>query len=196
MDEKGCIEEATAVSGHPLLLPNSVKIAYQSVFEPVILSGNPVKVTGVIIYNYLPNQLNRLGLGYSSDSETTLIEYLPREFDRERETIRNLSVNFSDERAALIQRIVDQIEAQLASQPKSQWLWNIGRQLKLFRSSCWDGGSCEEAKRPLRELLLEAPSDISILLKVRLQELIDENGVSVIKQKHSDLVDRLFDLGN
>jgi outer membrane biosynthesis protein TonB len=44
---------AHAVSGHPLLQAAAVGAARASKFTPTKLSGQPVKVSGVIIYNFV-----------------------------------------------------------------------------------------------------------------------------------------------
>jgi TonB family protein len=53
VDENGNVVSATPVSGHPLLQSSAVAAARQSKFSPTMLSGQPVKVTGVIIYNFV-----------------------------------------------------------------------------------------------------------------------------------------------
>ena len=53
IDENGNVVSAAAVSGHPLLQGAAVAAARQSKFTPTKLSGMPVKVTGVIIYNFV-----------------------------------------------------------------------------------------------------------------------------------------------
>ncbi|MEK6336759.1 MAG: TonB family protein [Acidobacteriota bacterium] len=52
IDETGQVIRAEAISGHPLLQAAAVKAASESVFSPTTLSGQPVKVTGTIIYNF------------------------------------------------------------------------------------------------------------------------------------------------
>jgi hypothetical protein len=52
VDETGNVSEAKAVSGHPLLQQVSVNAALQAKFAPTSLMGEPVKVTGVIIFNF------------------------------------------------------------------------------------------------------------------------------------------------
>ena len=52
IDEDGNVISASAVSGHPLLRAAAVSAARASKFSPTQLSGQPVKVTGVIIYNF------------------------------------------------------------------------------------------------------------------------------------------------
>jgi TonB family protein len=53
IDEEGNVISATAVSGHPLLRAASVAAARQSKFSPTTLQGQAVKVTGVIVYNFV-----------------------------------------------------------------------------------------------------------------------------------------------
>jgi TonB family protein len=53
IDENGNVISAHATSGHPLLQGSAVAAARASKFTPTKLSGQPVKVTGVIIYNFV-----------------------------------------------------------------------------------------------------------------------------------------------
>ncbi|HKC63272.1 MAG TPA: energy transducer TonB [Pyrinomonadaceae bacterium] len=53
IDESGKVISAHAVGGHPLLQQAAVQAAYQARFTPTQLSGQPVKVTGVITYNFV-----------------------------------------------------------------------------------------------------------------------------------------------
>lgn len=55
IDEQGNVVSATAVSGHPLLQSAAVSAAQQAKFQPTTLSGQPVKVSGVIVYNFVPS---------------------------------------------------------------------------------------------------------------------------------------------
>jgi protein TonB len=52
IDENGNVVSASAISGHPLLRAAAVNAARSSKFSPTKLSGQPVKVNGVIIYNF------------------------------------------------------------------------------------------------------------------------------------------------
>lgn len=52
IDENGRVISATAVSGHPLLRQSALEAAQKSTFNPTTLSNNPVKVSGVIVYNF------------------------------------------------------------------------------------------------------------------------------------------------
>lgn len=53
IDETGQVIRAEAISGDPLLQGAAVKAASESVFAPTLLGGQPVKVTGIIIYNFV-----------------------------------------------------------------------------------------------------------------------------------------------
>ena len=53
IDENGNVVSANAVSGHPLLIQAAVSAARSAKFSPTKLSGQPVKVTGVIQYNFV-----------------------------------------------------------------------------------------------------------------------------------------------
>jgi TonB family protein len=52
IDEGGNVIFAKAVAGHPLLQAAAVTAARQAKFSPTRLSGQPVKVSGVLIYNF------------------------------------------------------------------------------------------------------------------------------------------------
>lgn len=53
VDETGSVTAASAVSGHPLLRAAAVAAAKQAKFSPTVLSGKPVKVSGMLIYNFV-----------------------------------------------------------------------------------------------------------------------------------------------
>ena len=52
VDEQGNVAEAHAISGPRQLQDVSVNAALQAKFSPTLLSGEPVKVTGVLVYNF------------------------------------------------------------------------------------------------------------------------------------------------
>ena len=54
IDEDGKIFSASAVSGHPLLRAAARQAACGAEFSPTLLMGNPVKVSGLITYNFAP----------------------------------------------------------------------------------------------------------------------------------------------
>jgi TonB family protein len=52
IDESGEVVSAKAVGGHPLLQQSAVDAARQARFSPTLLSGRPVRVSGVVTYNF------------------------------------------------------------------------------------------------------------------------------------------------
>lgn len=55
VDRDGRVISATATSGHALLRQAAVQAARQARFQPTMISGQPVKVSGVIVYNFVPD---------------------------------------------------------------------------------------------------------------------------------------------
>ena len=53
IDETGRVISASAASGHPLLQAAAVAAARGARFSPTLLSGQPVKVSGIITYNFV-----------------------------------------------------------------------------------------------------------------------------------------------
>jgi TonB family protein len=53
VDENGNVISAVAVSGHPLLQVQAVGAARMAKFTPTTLCGKPVKVSGLITYNFV-----------------------------------------------------------------------------------------------------------------------------------------------
>lgn len=53
VDEQGRVVSAKAVSGSSFLIPEAQKAAMQARFSPTLLSGQPVKVSGLITYNFV-----------------------------------------------------------------------------------------------------------------------------------------------
>ena len=54
ISEDGSVISASAVSGHPLLRAAAASAARGARFSPTLLSGQAVKVSGVITYNFVP----------------------------------------------------------------------------------------------------------------------------------------------
>jgi outer membrane biosynthesis protein TonB len=53
IDETGKVVSAQAVSGNPVFLHVAQKAALQARFKPTRLGDQPVKVSGVITYNFV-----------------------------------------------------------------------------------------------------------------------------------------------
>ncbi|HEX7318449.1 MAG TPA: TonB family protein [Pyrinomonadaceae bacterium] len=53
IDEEGNVISASAVAGHPLLQAAAVAAARKAKFAPTTLQGQPVRVSGVVTYNFV-----------------------------------------------------------------------------------------------------------------------------------------------
>ena len=53
IDEEGKVIAAQSVNGHPLLQAAAVQAAKASTFHPYRLNGQPVKISGTILYRFL-----------------------------------------------------------------------------------------------------------------------------------------------
>lgn len=53
VDESGKVIWASAAGGHASLLEASEEAAYRAEFEPITLQGKPVRVKGVLLYNFI-----------------------------------------------------------------------------------------------------------------------------------------------
>lgn len=53
IDETGKVISAKSASGHALLAPAAVQAAYLARFSPTMIGNTPVRVSGVIVYNFM-----------------------------------------------------------------------------------------------------------------------------------------------
>jgi TonB family protein len=101
IDENGGIVSAAATSGHPLLRQAAVEAAQASKFSPTMLSGTPVKVTGVIVYNFVGTMsLEQIGFALGEVTTTSkfnenyrlaqIASALPAEWSDSREIAESL----------------------------------------------------------------------------------------------------------
>jgi periplasmic protein TonB len=56
IDETGRVISAQPLEGPPLLIPEAKKAALQARFSPTMIGDQPVKVSGVITYNFVLQQ--------------------------------------------------------------------------------------------------------------------------------------------
>jgi TonB family protein len=53
VDESGNVISASAASGDPLLRASAVAAAWKAKFKPLLMSGQPVKVPGLLTYDFV-----------------------------------------------------------------------------------------------------------------------------------------------
>ncbi len=100
IDENGDVISATAISGHPLLQQASVQAARASKFSPTLLQGQPVRVTGVIVYNFLmPLTFTQIGYELSLAEKSKFLNRFryssmgasfPQNWVEEKEDLKNI----------------------------------------------------------------------------------------------------------
>lgn len=188
IDPRGCVAEAKAVAGHPLLRFASEAAARGSSFYPIHLSGNPVWVNGVITYNYISDKTNWLELGFVSDSPERMIEMLPAEFDDVREDLISRS-KFDHREVA--DSIADWISGRLISEQKDRWLFDVGRHMFAIRN----GRSTDEHIAHLQALVTYPPEDIKPQLIAFLERLIDGSNSNSIDDQIRFFQGRLYYFG-
>ena len=192
IDTRGCVSEAKALSGHPLLIPASLRAARKSTFSPTTLSSNPIWIYGIITYNYLPETLNWFELGLVSDSVEKLIEYLPNGFDLQRSQLRNAKPLSIDERQA----VLDSIQMDLAGEPKRQWLFDVGRKINDISRFNWtDRDGLKGRVQQLYQLLDLVPQGVSPALVLALKKLTIETDPGAFLKQLKTFESRSFYLG-
>ncbi len=113
IDEGGSVIEAEGIAGNILLRQAAVDAAFASKFSPTLLQGQPVKVSGIIIYNFVFNRVNWLGFGkaiesirvYNNLSHEPVAGYLTMEFAAEKATL--LAIDSADgDRAKAVGNVI------------------------------------------------------------------------------------------
>jgi len=150
VDETGNVISATAVSGHPLLRAAAVTAARASKFSPTTLAGKPVKVTGVIVYNFVlpksadqmeePDRLVAMGMVMflsalkdipgDAESDQILLELsdeLPPSMRTEKSLFEKLvRAKSQTEKASVIDEIIASMRKNLTG--TDAWMIDLGKQ--------------------------------------------------------------------
>jgi hypothetical protein len=194
IDERGCVTDAEAKSGNPLLIAGSVAAARASVFAPVLLSGEPVRVTGVIVYNYISDRMNWLELGYESDNISLLIDALPAGHENVRRKLKSARTAPWDQRAEVLASALDDLKDQIKSDTKSAWLFRLGQLLADFKN----GSRLPEGEpaRALKEHLANMPPTTSYRVYSEVTELLNSKDPELADKRLTAIIQRLFALGN
>lgn len=190
VDENGDVIIANAVSGHPLLRAAAVTAAKQSKFKPTYLSGQAVKITGVIVYNFndAPQFLTEqqmfapfgIPLALTSmkitdlDAETrrtfnTLADEVPSEYTETAELLRKMAnARSKAERNRLIDELVDGFVTEFEG--TNLWLAELGQawgnavassEAITKRNSSANRMKFTEQVETMNRLLATPPADVS-----------------------------------
>ncbi len=102
IDEEGNVVSASAVSGHPLLRAAAVEAARRAKFSVTLLAGAPVKVSGIITYNFVGAMTpgifgyevayaEKKGMFAENSFAPSLAARLPEDWSAEKEILKTLS---------------------------------------------------------------------------------------------------------
>ncbi len=181
INERGCVEEATVLRGHPMLVSAALRAARASSFFPIHLSDVPVRVTGVIVYSFKRDRMNWLEIGFWSDEYRTYTADLPAGLGCERPLIEHKEAAHTEQNDPLT-AAVGPIQTNLEYDQKSHTLFAIGCSLKELSVRSFDPVKRSETLKELRTLLDNAPANIAPKLVEYLRELIEAD--------ESELLDR------
>jgi TonB family protein len=202
IDELGNVISAKAVSGPELLTGPASAAAFQARFKPTTLSGQPVKVSGVIVYNFaLPNYKEKLKaviLGMfplvsemmddpqeKDDSEfinvgSQIAEDFP-ELAKDLEPLNSLPRLSKIERDKTIAEVSAKIEAKFTG--VKAWQFNLGKRLsgllsemihmKIDPNYRANESLIREELINIRESLKAAPTDFPIPVAAKFKTLTD-----------------------
>lgn len=184
IDTDGSVISATAVSGHPLLRSASVEAAKSSKFSPVMLSGQPVQVSGVIIYNFSgASDWMSIGskFGFAEIKGLNSSIVLVKGFENEQEQLNSLAKDSTDNQKVQIPTIAALIKTKLS--PLDLWKFEFGAakaktlhsilQNKLSeKSDDADKNQILQNLQAFRDLVVNVPEGIDSDLAERISKII------------------------
>lgn len=197
INNRGCVAEATAVSGHPLLKSASLTAALRSSFEPVLLSGQPVWFYGVIMYNFTTDNANWLEIGFDSGTLESLAKYLPVGFEGYRQELEAAESLPFDERQKALDDTIEKIRTEVIVHPRGLWLFDLGRKLRSISKYDFEGADgLTGATKELKTLVETAPTTVSPQLIVQLNQLIKASPTPAFWTHLKEIEVRMFHFGN
>lgn len=159
IDESGNVISANATSGHPLLRDAAVQAARASKFEPTMLSGQAVKITGVIVYNFVsgaPAAANWFRIGRDLASleriyslrffpAESIAEFIPSEWAAEKQQAQRLTEIKKSEAERTMQPEVRRETVETRTETKPDGTKVITRTEKIAVPALPGGASSEQA---------------------------------------------------
>ena len=173
IDETGNVISAAAVSGHPLLRQAAEQAARQAKFAPTLLSGQPVSVTGVLVYSFVGDS-NDAGakssvnqkwltegflLGFTATNGVGGKVSLPAEFSAEQDQLNALAKLSPEEQKAQLPAIISVIKSKLSA--ADLWRFEFGLAKGEILGSSKDDNAVLSHLAKFRELALSKPEGIT-----------------------------------
>lgn len=178
VDEGGQVTLANVLKGHPLLRYAAKNAALKSTFEPMTLSGEPVRVEGIISYYFLPKQWNWLEIGFALNFgslyySTTNLEFeFPSGFNEEAGFLRQSRIS-SENWDRTRETSVAMIRSKLSIDEKAAWLFEVGLIIGKAKSICCRvEDTMGDLTNDLKSLGESAPTNTSSILLDKLRRLV------------------------
>lgn len=194
VDPRGCVTETDVISGHQLLAGSSLAAAAESVFQPVIVGGNPVFVHGIIVYKYLTTNMNWLELGFYSNDIDKMLEFLPVEIAQRYALYEQKLAGI--EEGKLLTQIRSAVIEHGAADAKSIWLFRVGEHLREIERPTGDRSSMKYVHERNRELLRTAPEGINSQLLKALRSLFEPRSFDELREVVREIKIKMYFLGN
>jgi TonB family protein len=184
IDEEGNVISAAATSGHPLLRQASEQAARGAKFSPTRLSGTLVKITGVIVYNFVPS-FDWLSIGALLGSNNIKeIEFaareLPPNFTEERKRILTMVSNQSPSEA---DDLISLIETRLGVGQPDLWEFQVGTTVGRIIAEQTNDNSLRTNLLKLRQLTDFPPTTRTSQSLGRLNELANFSNSQKLSEK-------------
>lgn len=189
IDENGNVFSAEAISGHSLLRDAAEQAAWQAKFSPTKLQGKAVRVTGVIVYNFvLPTasssnaeKIKMLGLGMilytlreigaELDLESSAIESINvfENLNSQLEPLGKLQNSSKEQKKEIVGSVVLAVENSIGGSDIWQFetgkqLANLAVQMQEYKESNFknkiNSTKLQNTLLKIKELILSAPSDM------------------------------------
>jgi TonB family protein len=173
IDEQGNVISATAIGGHPLLQAAAVEAARAAKFRPTLLEGQPVKVTGIITYNFVAAMsLTEIGYELSfAEKSMSLKNFtlssvngsLPADWKEEREDLKALNAYLVEKKGE---------ENKVTTQESSSLSSSIS----------------DKSSEPKEKMVIASSSGAAIY---NGRQMLDERAVDMLRELQSKIENRL-----
>lgn len=171
IDEEGNVISAAAISGHPLLRAASEQAARSSKFSPTKLSGQLVKVKGIIVYNFVADG-NWLLAGRSlatQDLDNLKSPYLfPGNFATERKL---LDAIIAEKQTEKLNDFTETLQAKLYQDKTASWELSVGLALGRIKANIDDQNEVRTQLLKIKELSDFPVENVSEKRLSKLKEL-------------------------
>lgn len=181
IDEQGKIVSAKAISGNQLLWQAAEEAALKSKFAATLLDGEPVKVSGVIIYHFVGYQVNWFAFGkalnatriYDNLKLDRVVELLNKDYEAEKNQLLSLDSDEKLSRTDVIDRVISAVRGKISA--KENWYFEVGMALTevnlSFNRGRVDYENLKESLSKLNTLSAKTPDGVSAEMSEGVKKL-------------------------